>query len=436
MYERAFDHAWVRDNMPGQELRRQKKAFWKGAMRTGIVAAVVLAVVSSLAVVAFRNADRAVRAEALAKSQRDQARYDAYVASMRTLPSIWKTANLESMQTVLNSTRDNPARGWEWEFWNHLANDALAFTSETAGGFMPKVSPDGRTFASRSGGTLKLLDTDDLRVTKSLSVPGRSYFVNWTPGGNLVTQTSGPSGAGILINAATGRVVKKLGSYCFTMTPQGVSPDGRFTICADSQLGVKVYDLQAGTLRPLPIHANLFNLGYPAAAFSRDGEQCALAVFEPAARSRSARVGIAIFRTSDWRKTRFFPISDHVFALAYSADGKSLAAGSSGGMVYLLKPETGEQAARTRADAEEVYQASFSSDGRSLATSGADRVVKLFRVGPKSLDLTAKVPGANWVEYLPGGRIAASYRNLRVVDPSRYVVDVEQIYDACRSAEI
>src|ERR1019366_5054732 len=34
IYAQIFDKAWVRSNMPGQELRRQKRAFWKGVVRT------------------------------------------------------------------------------------------------------------------------------------------------------------------------------------------------------------------------------------------------------------------------------------------------------------------------------------------------------------------------------------------------------------------
>ena len=73
IYAAAFDARWVHENMPGQELRRQRRAFWRGALRTGLVSAVVLAVVSALSVVAMNGARRARLAETEAGRQREEA---------------------------------------------------------------------------------------------------------------------------------------------------------------------------------------------------------------------------------------------------------------------------------------------------------------------------------------------------------------------------
>ncbi|HLK58836.1 MAG TPA: hypothetical protein VKU00_19845, partial [Chthonomonadaceae bacterium] len=43
IYERVFDRAWIRENMPDAEVRRQKQAFRRGVVRTLTVSAVVLA---------------------------------------------------------------------------------------------------------------------------------------------------------------------------------------------------------------------------------------------------------------------------------------------------------------------------------------------------------------------------------------------------------
>src|SRR5262245_375357 len=48
IYERVFDKTWVRENMPGAEIRRQRRAFIKGVLRTAIVSAVILAVIAGL----------------------------------------------------------------------------------------------------------------------------------------------------------------------------------------------------------------------------------------------------------------------------------------------------------------------------------------------------------------------------------------------------
>ncbi|MEO2005863.1 MAG: AAA-like domain-containing protein, partial [Candidatus Poribacteria bacterium] len=48
IYETVFDRAWMRENMPGAEVRRQRAAFWRGVLRTAAVAAAIVAVLSTL----------------------------------------------------------------------------------------------------------------------------------------------------------------------------------------------------------------------------------------------------------------------------------------------------------------------------------------------------------------------------------------------------
>src|SRR5205814_4824721 len=60
IYERVFDLAWVIANMPDAEVRRQRAAYRRGMLRAAAVAAIVLALVSALAVVALSQRNRAV----------------------------------------------------------------------------------------------------------------------------------------------------------------------------------------------------------------------------------------------------------------------------------------------------------------------------------------------------------------------------------------
>jgi hypothetical protein len=60
IYEHVFDRNWIVNNMPDAELRRQRAAFRKGALRAGAVAAVILAVMAGLAIVAVKGRNRAV----------------------------------------------------------------------------------------------------------------------------------------------------------------------------------------------------------------------------------------------------------------------------------------------------------------------------------------------------------------------------------------
>ncbi len=55
IYERVFDAAWARENMPDAEARRQRAAYRRGMFRAAAIAVVVVAVVGALAVVAYRS---------------------------------------------------------------------------------------------------------------------------------------------------------------------------------------------------------------------------------------------------------------------------------------------------------------------------------------------------------------------------------------------
>lgn len=59
IYSQVFDLQWVRANMPGNEIRRQRAAFYRGARRVAGVAAVVLAIMGWLVLNARRSAEEA-----------------------------------------------------------------------------------------------------------------------------------------------------------------------------------------------------------------------------------------------------------------------------------------------------------------------------------------------------------------------------------------
>ena len=66
IYYRVFDRDWVRANMPDAEVRRQKAAFRRGAIRASVIATGVAAALGLMAVIAMRQTLLAHRALALA----------------------------------------------------------------------------------------------------------------------------------------------------------------------------------------------------------------------------------------------------------------------------------------------------------------------------------------------------------------------------------
>jgi tetratricopeptide (TPR) repeat protein len=60
IYEHVFDRDWIVANMPDAELRRQRAAFRRGALRAAAVAAVILTLMAGLAIAAVQQRNRAV----------------------------------------------------------------------------------------------------------------------------------------------------------------------------------------------------------------------------------------------------------------------------------------------------------------------------------------------------------------------------------------
>src|SRR5205823_1363191 len=59
IYERVFDRAWVTEQMPDAELRRQRRAYRAGLARAASAVGTVLLVVTGLALAALNLAQRA-----------------------------------------------------------------------------------------------------------------------------------------------------------------------------------------------------------------------------------------------------------------------------------------------------------------------------------------------------------------------------------------
>src|SRR5262249_39727377 len=131
--------------MPGAEIRRQRRAFIRGAVRTGLVAAVVVAIIGALAWNNARLADRAAR-------ERDRANYEVYVATMNLMRPTWDQNNLERMLELLEATKDNPARGWEWDYWYRMSHlEVAAFPKRLLTTCGTRYAPTGKLYVKEEG---------------------------------------------------------------------------------------------------------------------------------------------------------------------------------------------------------------------------------------------------------------------------------------------
>src|SRR5207244_75666 len=127
---------------------------------TGLVAAAVLAVIGWLAWTATQ--------------ERNRANYEVYVATMNLMGPIWEQNNLERMQDLLESTKTNPARGWEWDYWNRMAHLELrALPTRLVTTANARYSPNGKVYLKENERLLEYAP-DSGQLREVMSLPGRA----------------------------------------------------------------------------------------------------------------------------------------------------------------------------------------------------------------------------------------------------------------------
>ncbi len=207
IYKQVFGPRWIRENMPGQELRRQRKAFWKGALRTGGISVAVISVIGALAV---NNA----RLRTVAEEGRRKAEYDTYIASMRALPLALEQGDLEEISRTLDSLKHNPARGWEWEYWRYAAHPSRQTIPMHGFLFGNEYTRDGHGMLAVSieNNRVGLLDLRTQRIVREFSinteVHGQStaYLVN----GDRQVLVASPNGWLQTYDLASGTSIRKV----------------------------------------------------------------------------------------------------------------------------------------------------------------------------------------------------------------------------------
>src|SRR5262249_8638680 len=135
IYQRVFDQAWITQNMPDAELRRQRAAYRRGLLRAAAFSAVILTIFAGLAIVAARQAqraDRVSRAEArqrrLAQEGQKEVRRHLYASQTNLAQRELEAANGPRAEELLLAQRPGPGqedlRGWEWRYlWRLVRED-------------------------------------------------------------------------------------------------------------------------------------------------------------------------------------------------------------------------------------------------------------------------------------------------------------------------
>jgi len=297
-------------------------------------------------------------------------------------------------------------------------------------------SPDGRFLATGHAGTVWLWDASTWQPVRALPTGTSVVFrVAFSPDGRLLAAGDGQSQVTLWDLAAdrphqilrgwppgTHEVPAAIGSLEFSQDGSRLAAGLGMPSMSVADYGrqiVKVWDPRTGNeLGTWNAHANAI-VGL---SFAPDGRRLATASHDGTVKlweagkwrevrswksdsisGRQTQTGRSA--TDQYRQSRRFQ------SVAFSPDGRSLAAGLQDGTILSWELATGREQYVRRGHSATVYGLAYSPDGRTLASAGWDRLVKLWdaRTGR---ELRALSGHGNWivgVAFTPEGRALASF---------------------------
>jgi RNA polymerase sigma factor (sigma-70 family) len=226
-------------------------------------------------------------------------------------------------------------------------------------------APNGKLFATAGlDGTVKLWETATARLKATLPGDDRGVFsVTFSPDGK--TLASGHSGMVKLWDVATEKERKtwKIEQFIIALA---FSPDGKSLAAGYGSGNLNLWDVATGKERialqggwPRSTGGGGPGLLAMSVAFSPDGKLLAAGRYDHTVKLWDVATGK--------EKSSFNGHTGPVFSVSFSPDGKTLASGSGDGTVRLWDVATGKEKATLLKDAHWLLCVAFSPDGRTLA---------------------------------------------------------------------
>jgi WD40 repeat protein len=423
IYARVFDRAWISASLPDAEMRRQRAAYRRGVWRTALISAVLLALISWLALTAVRQRNRAEQQAALNRRL-------LYFAQMKIVQQEWERANIERVDKLLASLApqagEEDLRGFEWSLYRQLAHGESAQWQAgrqlASVAFLPR-SPvtllAGQALRARQdGGHEYAIKRYDLAAQRELGAfrvaAGRNFDLAVFAPDRRRVATDSPQHDVTLWDALTGQPLGNCHGHREAITAIAFAADGNRLASGSLDGTVRVWDAATGReLHRLPVQPRL-----PiAVAFSPDRRWLATAdessqvqlwdalsgrAHATLKADQGALLRSAFFPSGDklvaaakdgtlhrWEiksQRSLPPLTGHdneVTVFAFAPDGQRLATGSNDRTVRLWHTATGEPAGVLRGHGSAVSSVAWSDDGKQLVTGSIDGAVKLWETVPQ-----------------------------------------------------
>ncbi len=336
IYQEVFGRVWIRENMPGQEFRRQRRAFWRGALRTLAGSLAVCTVLTVLTMVAIQNAREANRARRESERRLYEARM---VAAGQELIS----GRLPTVRRILDETAKSPDRDLEWWLLHGQTDIGLKQLGANVAGYGVRFSPDGKTFWNNESpgfwepnGVVQGYSVDSWRRGPRLKAPGGVSRLAVSPDSRTVA--AGCNDGRIALWAAGGGSAPKM-------------LEGFYGVPGNSLLNsVVIFSIDFSA------HGRLFAAG---------------TYYE-----RGGRGTVLIYRASDGKLVRRVPVPGSVSNLRFSPDGRWIALGiyreGQPGRACLIDAGSGKVVKSVPAHPGFCSGIAWAADSKHVFTAGAD----------------------------------------------------------------
>ena len=311
-------------------------------------------------------------------------------------------------KTLYTASVDGTVFVWDLDGARRLGRP---FVTGAAGGSVPASSSDGRLIATgQPDGAVRIVDARTLapRATFPVVDTGAVRSVGFVPGSHLlVVGGDGEDGFLALVDADSGRVVRRLAGHRGPINVPGISADGSLLSTSDRNGRVRFWSLPDGAaLGTLRFTGEIFT-----SQLSPDGRHLTIVLHD----ARFERSRVEVWDVPSRRRVRTLRFDERVLT-RFGADGRSLAIGTSTGRSQVWSTETWKPVTRfLSGDGGGLLSAAISRDGRTLVTAGTTGTVRMWDIDTQQA-IGSPLPGVPSVEaaalFTPdGARLIAAYGN-------------------------